>query len=209
MKTMLRGAAPCRAARSSSMEGFVRPVTTFVAAAVLAVMPFAASSQSSQSLLSLDEAVRIGLKASPRLAAQVAAINAADALVGRASELPDPKLRFGIDNLPVQGDDAFRYDRDFMTMRRIGIAQDLPASAKRQARAARALREHDLQQATLAAQRTVLARDVAAAWLDVYTAEQSARVLDRLNFLSPHAPLQIVHPEGCPCLTKRSYRAGP
>lgn len=42
---------------------------------------------------------------------------------------PDPKLRLGIENLPITGPDRFRYDRDFMTMRQIGWAQEFPNSA--------------------------------------------------------------------------------
>ena len=65
--------------------------------------------------LSLDDAVRAGEAQSPRLAAQRYSIQAAGEQIGRAAELPDPKLRLGIENLPVTGADRFRYDRDFMT----------------------------------------------------------------------------------------------
>src|SRR4249920_2305296 len=71
--------------------------------------------------LSLAEALKIGERGSPRLAAQGAALAAAEELVPRAGQLPDPKLRFGIDNLPVNGPDRFQYNTDSMTMRRIGL----------------------------------------------------------------------------------------
>src|SRR5437016_897816 len=71
--------------------------------------------------LPLTEALKIGERISPRLAAQGAALAAANELVPRAGELPDPKLRIGVDNLPVNGADRFRYDSDFMTMRKIGL----------------------------------------------------------------------------------------
>src|SRR5712692_4191150 len=66
--------------------------------------------------LSLDEALRAGERQSPRLAAQRYMMNSAEKQVGRAAELPDPKLRLGIENLPVTGADRFRYDRDFMSL---------------------------------------------------------------------------------------------
>src|SRR2546426_9457375 len=73
--------------------------------------------------LPLAEALKIGEKTSPRLAAQNAALAAASELVPRASELPDPKLRIGVENLPVNGADRVRYDADFMTIRKIGLMQ--------------------------------------------------------------------------------------
>ena len=126
--------------------------------------------------LGFDEALRLGLAQAPRLAAQRAAVAAAEAIIDRAAELPDPKLRFGIENLPISGADALRYDRDFQTMRRIGVMQEIPNSDKRRARSIRAAGEHSVQQASLQAQRALLARDTALAWLDVYYAEQATRV---------------------------------
>src|SRR5262245_14885533 len=84
--------------------------------------------------MSLEDALRTGEAQSPRLAAQRYAVSAAGEQVGRSSELPDPKLRFGIENLPATGPDQFRTDKDFMTSRVIGLAQDFPNQDKRAAR---------------------------------------------------------------------------
>jgi outer membrane protein TolC len=123
--------------------------------------------------LSLDEALRAGEAQSPRLAAQRHMVDSAGQQVGRARELPDPRLRLGIENLPVTGPDKFRYDRDFMTARAIGWTQEFPNSAKREARNARAERARDLEAANLHAQRAVLLREIANAWLDVHYAERA------------------------------------
>lgn len=130
--------------------------------------------------LSLEEALRLGEAQSPRLAAQRSAVVATTQQVGRAGELPDPKLRLGIENLPVTGADRFRYDRDFMTMRAVGVMQEFPNSAKREARNLRAERARDMESAGLEAQRAMLARDIALAWLDVHYAERSRTALERL-----------------------------
>jgi outer membrane protein TolC len=130
--------------------------------------------------LSLEEALRLGELQSPRLAAQRSAVAASSQQVGRAGELPDPKLRLGIENLPVSGPDRFHYDRDSMTMRAIGVMQEFPNSAKREARNVRAERQRDLETAGLGVQRATLARDVAAAWLDVYYTERARGALERL-----------------------------
>jgi len=46
-------------------------------------------------------------------------------------------LTVGVDNLPVTGADAFDPTADFMTMKKIGLRQDVPARAKREARRTR------------------------------------------------------------------------
>lgn len=130
--------------------------------------------------LSLDDALRAGEAQSPRLAAQRHMLSSTEAQVGRAGELPDPKLRLGIENLPVSGPDRFRYDRDFMTMRQIGLAQEFPNSAKRSALNLRAERMRDVESANLAAQRTALYREIAMAWLEVHFAERVQAALERL-----------------------------
>src|SRR5258707_3439845 len=130
--------------------------------------------------LPLAEALKIGEKVSPRLAAQGAALAAAAELVPRASELPDPKLRVGVDNLPVNGADRYRYDSDFMTMRKIGVMQDFPNAEKRRLRGERAALERDVEAANLDAQRVWLRREIALAWLELYFARQARTPLVEL-----------------------------
>ena len=60
--------------------------------AALAVLAASAAAQP----LSLEDALRAGVAQSPRLAAQRHMVSAAGEQVGRAAELPDPKLRLGI-----------------------------------------------------------------------------------------------------------------
>jgi outer membrane protein TolC len=114
------------------------------------------------------------------LAAQGAALAAAEELVPRASQLPDPKLRFGIDNLPVSGPDAFQYNTDSMTMRRIGLMQEFPNGEKRRLRESRAARERDVEAASLAAQRAAVQREVALAWVELHYARQARAPLTDL-----------------------------
>lgn len=130
--------------------------------------------------LTLEEALKIGEAQSPRLAAQRHAFTAADEQTVRAGELPDPKLRLGIENLPVSGPDAWRYDRDSMTMRAIGLMQEFPNSDKRAARSTRAARARDVERSMLLSQRATLHRDIAVAWLDAHFAESSRAALERL-----------------------------
>lgn len=151
----------------------VRIIVVSIALAV-AAMPSLAQP------LSLEDALKAGEAQSPRLAAQRHMLSSTEAQIGRAGELPDPKLKLGIENLPVSGPDRFRYDRDFMTMRQIGLAQEFPNSAKRSALNQRAGRMRDVESANLAAQRATLHRDVAMAWLEVHFSERVRALLERL-----------------------------
>jgi len=155
-----------------------RPLVCFCFVGLALAAPLARAAGTEP--LPLAEALKIGEKLSPRLSAQGAALAAANELVPRASELPDPKLRFGVDNLPVNGAERFRYDSDFMTMRKIGVMQDFPNGEKRKLRGERAARERDVEAANLAAQRAGLQREVALAWLELYFAQQARTPLVEL-----------------------------
>src|SRR5437773_6498111 len=155
---------------------FARPLVCLIGLALSAPVARAAGTEP----LPLAEALNIGERISPRLAAQGAALAAATELVPRARELPDPKLRIGVDNLPVNGVDRFRYDSDFMTMRKIGVMQDFPNGEKRRLRGERAARERDVEAANLDAQRAGLRREIALGWLELHFAQQARAPLVEL-----------------------------
>jgi outer membrane protein TolC len=131
--------------------------------------------------IAFAEALQIAQERSARISAQQFAVGAAAEQAARAAELPDPKLRFGLDNVPVSNPDALSLTRDFMTMRRIGYMQDMPNADKRRARGDRAQREQQVELAHLDAQRAQLRQDTAIAWLDVHYAERTLQALQRLS----------------------------
>lgn len=152
------------------------------AAALLAVCIASAAAARADTArpLSLEEAASIAEQRSAKLAAQSKAILAAGEMEARAGALPDPKLRFGIDNLPVNGPDAWQYDKDFMTMRRIGLMQEIVNGAKRRARTARAASERQVEEATLAIDRANVRREAGLAWYETFHALRSLEVLQDL-----------------------------
>ena len=131
--------------------------------------------------LTLAEALRLAQARSPQLVAQSAAISAAESLIVSAGQRPDPQLGIGVENLPVNGSDAFSIGRDFMTMRKIGISQQFTRTEKLHAREAKAVAERQREQAKLLSTETDLRREVALAWLDRYFIEQRLRVLRDLE----------------------------
>src|SRR3954468_24977593 len=134
---------------------------------------FAASSAlAADAPLTLAEALRLAQDQSRQLVAQDAAVAAAREMSVSAGQLPDPVLRLGIDNLPVTGDDRFSTTADFMTMRRIGVMQEIPREEKRRLRSERGEREAEREAANRLAVLANVQRDTALAWLDRYYAEQ-------------------------------------
>ena len=124
--------------------------------------------------LTLAEAQQRALERSRSLPAQDASVAAARELAVAAGRLPDPVLRAGIDNLPVSGSDRFNIGSDFMTMRRIGVMQELTASDKRRLRAAQLERMADKASAEKGVAIARIERETALAWLDLYFARQMA-----------------------------------
>lgn len=141
------------------------PIYRITAAAWMVAM---ASASWAADPLTLIEAQRIAASRSQQLIAQGALTAAAREQAVAAGQLPDPVLKFGIDNLPADGADRGSLTRDFMTMRRIGVMQEITRSEKRQLRSERF--ERDAQRAQAQRQLTLanLQRDTALAWLDRY-----------------------------------------
>lgn len=138
-----------------------------------------ASGAAAQSSLTLADAQRRAVEQSGQVAARDLAVSASRELAIAAARLPDPMLRFGVDNLPVDGADRFSLTADSMTMRRIGIAQEFTRSEKRQLRARRFESEADKSLAEKSAAIAGIQRDAALAWLDRYYAEQAAAILEQ------------------------------
>jgi len=128
--------------------------------------------------LSLQEAQRRAVERSRQLAAQDSAVRSSREMAVAAGQLPDPVLKAGIDNLPVTGPDQFSTTRDFMTMRRIGIMQELTRSEKRELRAQRFEREAEKSVAEKAAATASVERGTALAWLERYYAEAMLKVVE-------------------------------
>lgn len=143
--------------------------------AVQAVIVIAAMPVHAQ--LSMPDAQRRAVERSRQLAAQDSAALASREMAVAAGQLPDPVLKLGIDNLPVNGDDRFSLTRDFMTMRRIGLMQEITRGQKRELRAQRFEREAEKSLAEKDAVLAAIQRQTALAWLERRYAEAMAAVL--------------------------------
>ncbi|MEB0136700.1 TolC family protein [Actimicrobium sp. CCC2.4] len=147
-------------------HSFVLFASTVLAASALHAAP-----------LTLAAAQQQALDYSRQLDSHQAAADAARSLAVAAGQLPDPMLKIGIDNIPADGPDRGSLGRDFMTMRRVGIQQELTSSDKRNLRRDVQLRTADKADAQQRAAAAELRRATAMAWLDRYYAEQKVALV--------------------------------
>jgi len=163
---------------ASSLSAMLAAASTILPA--LAVAPsFLLAVPARAEPLTLESAQRRAIERSQLVRAQDASALASGEMAVAARQLPDPVVRIGIDNLPVEGGDAFSLTRDFMTMRRIGITQEFTRGDKRELRGERYQREAARSRAEQRGTVAQIARDTALAWLDCWYAEAIAAQLAR------------------------------
>lgn len=137
-----------------------------LAAALVALSLAAGALPAHADTLALDDAVARALEAAPELARAQALHSAASERAAGAAQLPDPELLLGLDNVPIEGDDAGSLGADFMTMRRIGLMQRFEGAGQRRAGQVAADAGVALREAATDSQRTAIQRAAAQAWLD-------------------------------------------
>jgi outer membrane protein TolC len=148
--------------------------------------------------LTLVQARHLAIERSRQLAAHDDAVAASRDMAVAARELPDPVLRFGVDNLPINRSERFSLTSDFMTMRRVGVMQELTRADKRRLRARQFEGEAEKSLAEKEVTAAAIERDTALAWLDRYYAEAMAAVISEQGV---QARLEMQAAEG-------AYRGG-
>lgn len=165
----------------------MRPLWLMLGAAFLSSAAQAAPLTYSAALQRAGEA--------PTLQARAAEITAARAAAGAAGRLPDPKLRFGLDNFPVSGPPAGRFGPESMTMATVSVMQDVPNGAKRRAERERAAADVSAAESGQAVEARNVRLAAAVAWIDLYYAQRQLAALDEiaaaLKPLHDAAPAQL------------------
>ncbi len=130
--------------------------------------------------LTLADAIQLATQSQPLLQSlDDAAASTRQAAVAEG-QLPDPKLKFGMINLPVTTRDALRFDRDDQTMLNVGYSQEMVPLKKRELASSRMLAEADQFHTEQIATARSIERDVALAWLDVYEAQRKSELYQRI-----------------------------
>lgn len=136
-------------------------------AAVLAAVPAAQAAA-----MGFEQALLLAEQRSAALAARQATADGALQARAAAGQLPDPRLAVGVENFPISGPDRFSWNREAMTMRRVGVMQDVPNAAKRAAQREAAGAKAERERAMLETERLVVRREAALAWLGLHFAEK-------------------------------------
>ena len=131
--------------------------------------------------LTLQAALELAVRTAPEAELQSSAVEQATAAAEAAGRLPDPKLALAIENLPIEGDDRFSLTRDFMTMRKVGLMQEVPNRGKRHAEADIAVAAIDKAQLERHTRLLTIRRDTALAWLTRFHTERRIALFDALE----------------------------
>ncbi|OAT21140.1 heavy metal RND efflux outer membrane protein [Buttiauxella noackiae ATCC 51607] len=129
---------------------------------------------------SLQQTLNAAENYSAELSANRNQSDALNAMADSARELPDPKLKFGIENVPVQGSNSHRFTREGMTMQRIGIMQEYVSEDKRDRKAETILAQSASSAAKAEVIRTTLQRTTAQAWLDLALSQKVLATAQKL-----------------------------
>jgi outer membrane protein TolC len=131
--------------------------------------------------LTFDAAIERAARTAPSVQASEAGVEAMRSASVAAGRLPDPTLSVGVDNFPVSGPPAFTFNRDSMTMARVGVEQAFPNPAKRRAQRGRAQADIVVAEAGLAVEAQNVRLETALAWVDLYYAKRRLAQLQRLD----------------------------
>jgi len=140
-----------------------RASLAWLALSLFLVMPSAAAAP-----LDPATAVATALARHPQLEAATADLRVLSEEAVAARQLPDPKLNFGVEGLPL---DRPSLTREEMTQIQIGLSQTLPGVGKRALAGALGDQAAQRSRQRLAAETRRISRAVRLAWLDVHEAE--------------------------------------
>ena len=144
---------------------------------VLLALGLCGSVSADESPLTLAEAQRIATLRSKQIEAGDLGVSASKNLAVAAAERPDPVAKIALENVPVNGSEAFSLQQDSMTMRSVGIMQEITRPSKLRARAAESEQAVRLAEAKKAQTLVEVRRESALAWLDRYYAEAAQRIV--------------------------------
>lgn len=125
-------------------------------------------------------ALDLAARSAPSLQASALKVDAARAASRAAGRLPDPKLSVALEDFPVSGPNAGRFNRDDFTTTRVGVMQDVPNAARRRAEVSGATAEIGVAQAEAAVEQRNVRVATALAWIDLAYAERRLAALDQL-----------------------------
>jgi len=172
---------PCTVSGVQHAPTFGRPGNALKRAAIqLALFALTTLSFATRADLDLSETVRRALADDPAVtASQARALALSDSAIADG-QLPDPKLKTGIWNLPV---DDFDIDREPTTQLRLGLVQAFPRGDTLQYKQQQTEWMANSQEANTEAASRKLVRDVRKSFLELYYQIQAEQVISKTRKL--------------------------
>ncbi len=150
------------------------------AAALITLLALSTSSLSVTAALTLAEAEQIALGEDPAVAASQARSQALREDAVAAGQLPDPKLKAGLFNLPL---DTFDIDQEPTTQLRLGLQQAFPRGATLQHRQRQTEWKATAEQARAEDETRKLVREVRNSFLELHYQLQAERIVTNTRAL--------------------------
>lgn len=152
-----------------SRRAWARPCAIFFALSVLA-----GSAAHAQDVgMTLDEALQIATSRSSSIQAAQASVRGSSDVVVKAGQLPNPTLNLSVQDLPVNGPNAFTIGQDNFTMRGGGIQQEWVSPKKRRLQTTLANRAVERDKSTYLEKVAEVRQQAAMAWLNALYAKKA------------------------------------
>jgi outer membrane protein TolC len=135
--------------------------------ALAAAVMFSSSAAHAQDAgMTLNAALQIATSRSSSIQASEATVRGSSDVVVKAGQLPNPTLNLSVQDLPINGRQAFTIGQDNFTMRGIGIQQEWVSADKRRLQTALADRAVDRDKSTYLETVANVRQQTAMAWLN-------------------------------------------
>lgn len=130
------------------------------------------------SALTLEQALSLAEQQAPSLQSWRLQQQAARSEVQAAGQLPDPRLSFGLQNVPIEGDNPGRLDADNMSMQSLSLTQEVPNRDRRSAQRDLAEAAELSAGADYQVERLEVRLGIAEVWLRLHGLEQQLALFD-------------------------------
>ena len=130
--------------------------------------------------MTLDAALQIATSRSSSIQASEATVRGSSDVVVKAGQLPNPTLNLSVQDLPINGSQAFTIGQDNFTMRGIGIQQEWVSADKRRLQTALANRAVDRDKSTYLEKVAEVRQQTAMAWLNAIYAKKAVALSQAL-----------------------------
>jgi outer membrane protein TolC len=123
--------------------------------------------------MTLDQALQIATSNSSAIQASQASVRGTSDVVVKAGQLPNPTLNLSLEDLPINGRNAFTIGQDNFTMRGVGIQQEWVSADKRRLQMVLAKRAVDRDKSTYLETVANVRQQTAMAWLNAIYAKRA------------------------------------